>query len=175
MIPIYRAAGAARLCTSRIYNTFHMTGIASPLIHTGPRKISQLERGRFRCLVSYPRKVGGRQKWPDRRRLLIFPLERLEQISVAYQDRMAGAMKIKVVKIDDRTFGVAINGEVFKVNAGCSMLGEAGSLMRLLKSKIMEAAAKARRARELRQPIDRGERKRQGRGHYQAISPRPLR
>jgi hypothetical protein len=65
---------------------------------------------------------------------------------------MAGGMKIKVVKIDDPTFGVAINGEVFKVNDGCTALGEAGSLMRSLNSKIMEAAAKARRARELRQP-----------------------
>jgi hypothetical protein len=65
---------------------------------------------------------------------------------------MAGRMKIKVVKMDDRTFGVAINGEVFEVNDGCTMLGEAGSLMRSLNSKIMEAAAKTRRARELRQP-----------------------
>ena len=63
---------------------------------------------------------------------------------------MAGGMKIKVVKIDDRTFGVAINGEVFKVNDGCTALGEAGSLMRSLDSKIMEAAAKARRARALK-------------------------
>jgi hypothetical protein len=63
---------------------------------------------------------------------------------------MAAGMKIKVVKMDDRTFGVAINGEVFKVDDGCTLLGEAGSLMRSLNSKIMEAASKARRARELK-------------------------
>ena len=85
----------------------------------------------------------------------IFSAYGSERISVAYQDRMAGRMKINVVKMDDRTFGVAINGEVFEVNDGCTMLGEAGSLMRSLNSKIMEAAAKARRARELRQPIGR--------------------
>ena len=44
-------------------------------------------------------------------------------------------MKIKVVKMDDRTFGVAINGEVFEVNDGCTSLGEAGSVMRALNSK----------------------------------------
>ena len=50
---------------------------------------------------------------------------------------MAAGMKIKVVKMDDRTFGVAINGEAFKVDDGCTLLGEAGSLMRSLNSKIM--------------------------------------
>jgi hypothetical protein len=62
-------------------------------------------------------------------------------------------MKIKLVQVDDLTYGNSINGEVFKVEDGCAELGEAGSLMRALNSKIIEAAAKARGARTRLIPV----------------------
>jgi hypothetical protein len=57
-------------------------------------------------------------------------------------------MKIKVVKIDEVTYGIEVTAdkEVFAVNAGSSLLGPAASMVRNVDTKISEAIQKARNA-----------------------------
>ena len=57
-------------------------------------------------------------------------------------------LKIKIVKVDDTHYGIKIADEVFKVDTGCMLLGEAGSLIRAIKTKIQEAIKKQRKLEE---------------------------